>query len=378
MSSEQTLSEFEQRIQAQFGLSRGVLLLVGLACLLIGLLEIALPLSVFGSFVQLIGLLLLVSGAFKSLQLLPGRRSRANRERSWPVILLQVGVDLAMGLTLIRRWEGSARVTVVVFGLLFVLEGLILLYLALRAPNVTSRNTMCVTGASMVALGIVIGLGLVPDTMRWAGLFVGTKLVLFGGALCWIALRARPTDRELLYEVECPEPIPGELYAVYFGTAFHLGVYIGDGEVVHYLNDNHVYRVTWPRFLEGRVPQHWTYPDLEQEPLDRIVATALSEVGKTYPYNLLSFNCEHFAIYCKSAGKTRSSRYAQVASSMATVKAHPVLGLIAEVNTRAVEWLAFHFGGPAGKQLSLAIRRVGAAVTNWLISSARPASPADR
>ena len=83
-----------------------------------------------------------------------------------------------------------------------------------------------------------------------------------------------------------PEPETGELYAVYFGTAFHLGVYIGQGEVVHYLNDNYVYRVTWEKFLDGRTPEHWTYPDLDPVPADAVVRTALSEVGKTYPYNL--------------------------------------------------------------------------------------------
>ena len=98
----------------------------------------------------------------------------------------------------------------------------------------------------------------------------------------------------------CSIPQTGELYAVYFGTAFHLGVSIGNGEIVHYLNDNHVYRVTWEQFLEGRSPEHWTYPDLESIPVETVVRTALSEVGKTYEYSLLRFNCEHFAIYCKT------------------------------------------------------------------------------
>ena len=55
---------------------------------------------------------------------------------------------------------------------------------------------------------------------------------------------------------------------------------------------------------------------------------------------------------------------------------HPLLGTVAELNTRLFEWLAFHLGGPSGKRLSLAIRRLGAAVTNGLIalSPARSAS----
>ena len=113
-----------------------------------------------------------------------------------------------------------------------------------------------------------------------------------------------------------PEPEIGELYAVYFGTAFHLGVYIGQGEIVHYLNDNYVYRVTWEKFLDGRTPEHWPYPDLDPVPAEVVVRTALSEVGKTYPYDLLRFNCENFAIFCKSGGATYFSKYAQIAGGV--------------------------------------------------------------
>ena len=99
-----------------------------------------------------------------------------------------------------------------------------------------------------------------------------------------------------------------------------------------------------------------------------MVRTALSEVGKTYPYNLLRFNCENFAIFCKIS---RSNPFLEIRADCRRrerVATHPILGMVAELNTRFVEWLAFHFGGPAGKQLSLEIRRIGAAVTRWLVS----------
>jgi Lecithin retinol acyltransferase len=220
---------------------------------------------------------------------------------------------------------------------------------------------------------VVIVSRLVNDPIQWAGAFVGVKLLTFGGTLTWIAWKSLKSDAALVYELEMPEPETGELYAVYFGTAFHLGVYIGQGEIVHYLNDNFVYRVTWEKFLEGRTPEHWTYPDLEPVATDAVVRTALSEVGKTYPYNLLKFNCENFAIFCKSGGATYYSKYAQIAGGASGVATHPILGMVAELNTRFVEWLAFHLGGPAGKQLSLSIRRMGAAVTRWLVSGSSPA-----
>src|SRR5262249_28970675 len=151
---------------------------------------------------------------------------------------------------------------------------------------------------------------------------VGLKLLAFGGTLTWIALAALKSETALVYEAVALVPEVGEAYAVYFGTAFHLGVYIDMNEVVHYLDDNFVHRATWDTFLEGRDPEHWTYPDLEHVPAEIVVRTALSEVGKSYPYDLLRFNCEHFAIFCKSGGATRSSKYAQVAGSVANVSLH--------------------------------------------------------
>ena len=374
MGQSTKISGLEQRIEQQFGLSRGILLAVGIVCLLLGVLSMALPLLLFGSFSRLVGLVLLVSGVFKGAQLLLGLRSQTARERGWTAILLQVAIDVAMGLLLLNYWRASVRVATIAFGLLFLIEGLVLVDIALRSPTRRSRRLLLLSSLVTLGISLVILLNLVPDPLRWAGVFVGLKLLMFGAALSWIALRALRSDSSLLYEADIPVPETGELYAVYFGTAFHLGVYIGNGEIVHYLNDNHVHRVTWDRFLEKRVPQHWTYPDLAPVPVTAVIDTAISEVGKTYPYNLLRFNCENFAIYCKSAGTTRTSKYAQVASGVELVKTHPMIGLVAELNTRAVEWLAFHFGGPSGKELSLTIRRIGSAVTNWLIASARPAS----
>ena len=372
MSQSIKMSGFEQRIEQQFGLSRGILLTVGVACVLLGILSMTLPFSLFGSFLRFIGVVLLASGAFKAVQLLLGRRSPSARDRGWPAILLQVAIDVAMGLLLLNHWRGSVGVVTVALGFLFFLEGLVLADVALRSPTWHSRTLLLVCSLITLGIGAVILFHLVANPLRWAGVFVGLKLLTFGATLSWIALRALRSDASLLYEAKDLVPETGELYAVYFGTAFHLGVYLGDGEIVHYLNDNHVYRVTWEHFLENRTPQHWTYPDLPIVPVQTIIDTALSEVGKTYPYSLLRFNCENFAIYCKSGGATRTSKYAQVASGLETVKAHPLLGLVAELNTRVVEWLAFHYGGSAGKQLSLTIRRVGSAMTNWLLAAGRP------
>ena len=77
MDNEIKLSEFEQRVQERFGLNRTVLLAVGLACIGMGTLSVTLPLSFYRSLVQLVGGLLLGSGAIKALQLLLGRHSES-------------------------------------------------------------------------------------------------------------------------------------------------------------------------------------------------------------------------------------------------------------------------------------------------------------
>ena len=376
MDNEIKLSEFEQRVQERFGLNRTVLLAVGLACIGMGTLSVTLPLSFYRSLVQLVGGLLLGSGAIKALQLLLGRHSESARRPRLAGDRLRGAPRRVDGRSPFQPLAPSVSVVASMFGLLFLLEGLLLLYMAVRSPTATSHRLLTCCGAVSFAIGMLVLLRLVNDPLRWAGVFVGLKLLAFGGTLAWIALRARPTDRALVYESAPLSPETGEAYAVYFGTAFHLGVFIGNGEVVHYLNDNHVYRVPWDQFVAGRPPEHWTYPDLAPIAAEVVVQTALSEVGKTYQYNLLKFNCEHFAIYCKSGGRTYNSVYAQIAGGAANVAMHPLLGTVAELNTRLFEWLAFHLGGPSGKRLSLAIRRLGSAVTNGLIalSPARSAS----
>src|SRR5262245_2253989 len=123
MGHSTTISELEQRIEKQFGLSRGILLTVGIGCLVLGALSMALPLSTFGSFIRLVALLLIGSGAFKAVQLLLGRRSRASLQRGWPVIVLQVTIDLLMGLLLFNHTRASVRLVTTAFGLLFLIEG---------------------------------------------------------------------------------------------------------------------------------------------------------------------------------------------------------------------------------------------------------------
>jgi uncharacterized membrane protein HdeD (DUF308 family) len=370
MTKTDGFTEFERQVEERYGVNRGLVLVVGIISVLLGSIAALVPAEFFGSLLTGLGGLLILAGVAKAMQLFLGLRSASSRQRGWPLILVQVSLDVALGVVLMNHWWKSTAMAAALLGLFLIAEGLLYLFIAIRSPNLRSLVALSSCGIITAGIGLLLAFGLVSDPLKYAGPLIGVKLITFGLSLVWIAATSNRTESSLIYGAETPVPEPGELYAVYFGTAFHLGVYIGDGQVVHYLDDNHVYQVTWNQFLDGRTPQHWTYPDLEPVPLETIKATALAEVGKTYPYSLLTFNCENFAIYCKSGGATRSSKYAQVSGGVQAVALHPLVGIVVEIHTRIVEWVAFQFGGRYGKRLSLEIRRLGAWVTAWLLARA--------
>ncbi len=347
--------------------NRGIMLAVGVVCAGLGLFTLFVPRGLFGVVIWFIGGVLIGTGLLKATQLVLGASSRSSRRRGWPLILGQVFVDVGLGIVLLRHRDVGASVLAFVFMILLLVEAVILFVMGTRAPTVRLRVILWITAIVIFALALVSIFCTRLDPVLWVSVVTGLKLIVFGIALLSIVAFARATPDDVYDQGEVT-PIVGELYAVHFGAAFHLGVFVGDDRVVHYLDDNNVWHVTWETFLEGRYPHHWSYPDLPLVSEDLVVATALGEVGKTYPYSFLKHNCEHFAIYCKSGGTTQYSKFAQVPSSLSTVAVHPFVGMIAEMNMRIFEFLAFHLGGPSGKELSLTIRRIGSIVTMWLIT----------
>jgi hypothetical protein len=107
-------------------------------------------------------------------------------------------------------------------------------------------------------------------------------------------------------------------------------------------------------------------------PVDVVVKTAKAQAGKKMKYNLITNNCEHFAIYCKTGGAQRDSRYAQTSSAITNLKQRPFIAVFVEAYTRAGEWLAFHFGGTFGHKVSYRIRRFNSMVTAWMLSTKQP------
>ena len=98
MNQSRGLSQFQRRVEVQFGLNQGLLLVVGLGCLARGVLSGWLPMSLYGLLVWITGALLLWSGAIKSSQLLLRGRSEATRHRAWLLIVAQILLDVPLNL----------------------------------------------------------------------------------------------------------------------------------------------------------------------------------------------------------------------------------------------------------------------------------------
>ena len=169
MGSATGFENLERRIEEQFGLKRGIVMAVGIACLALGVLSIALPVGLYGTLIRLVGVLLFGSGAVKAGQLLIGRRSAAERSRSWPVIVCQVALDFLMGALLLNYWRASVSVATTVFGLLFLCEGLLMVYMALRSPTPRSRLMLALNGAGRGRdrRGDRFETGRRPDPLGW-------------------------------------------------------------------------------------------------------------------------------------------------------------------------------------------------------------------
>jgi uncharacterized membrane protein HdeD (DUF308 family) len=354
---------------------RVTLLAAGIATALLGLAAILSTLTLAKWTLKFLGVLLVLAGLVKLGQWAIGRLRDGPSTRGFLVVLGEAAIEVACGCFLIGHARLAIPVLSLILGLGLAADGIIQTFLAFKQSGLTSRISLHISGAASIVVAVLaVVFCRDPESMRWIGLLLGAKLLLFGAALVLISLTAPADDDALVYGSSRSLPtekVPGELYAVFFGPAFHLGVYIGGDEVVDYLNDNKVRRVSWETFLEGRRPQHWEYPDLPPVPPSEVIHTAVGCVGRERAYSFLKFNCENFAIYCKSGGRTIHSAYAQVSASVETVRRHPFLGSLLESYSRVFQWIAYTACGSLGKKAALGIRYLSARAAGLLMGGSQ-------
>lgn len=348
------------------------LLFMGIALSLLGLIIATTPYFLFSASAYLIAATLTVAAIVKSGHFFVNKNKNELTLKNITSILLSIVIDLALAFFIIKNKEYSFVALALLLGVIFIADGVNQFIIAWRTPTARGRILFFLNALITAGLGIFVFIFSRSLTMEWIALILGLKIISLGIVLIVMVLRSKH-DPVIYTKVDTAilHRIPGELYACYFGAAFHLGVYIGNNEMVHYRDDDLVHRTSWEEFLRGREPQHWVYPDLSHVPDKDVIRLAISQVGLKSKYNVLANNCEHFAIYWKSGGVTRFSKYAQISSAFENMNSRPIIGSLIELYGRAAEYIAFNFGGLLGKKASIKIRQFNSLVTAWMLRSVR-------
>ncbi len=373
MSNLAPLERFRENLVRTISKQRYTLLATGIIIALLGFASIIVPLAVAESILWLIGILFIISGLLKLAQWMVGKIRGGHQVHGFFVIFCHSVIDLLIGFFLFYRLSISVTLLAIVVGTALFADGLVQILIGLRLRDFRHRIILYVSGGLTCGVAILAAIFSRDPTMTdGLAILIGVKLLLFGGMLIYLSLTARDTHVAQIYGAPDPlevEKTPGEAYAVFIGNAFHLGVYVGENHVVDFRDTNMVYKVTWEQFLLGRQPQHWEYPDLPAVPPEDVCRFALDQVGKNLQYHFFTFNCEHFAIWCKSLGQLKASRFAQVNAAFDNVANRPLLGPMVEIYSRAMEMLAFKLGGVFGKRASLWLRGTSALLGRWILSS---------
>ncbi|MEN1678571.1 MAG: lecithin retinol acyltransferase family protein [Planctomycetota bacterium] len=350
------------------------LLLTGAAIASLGTAAILAPLYWAGSLLWLAGLFVLGSASLTILQFLWGW-ARGRRVRISLMFALGVLLELTVGALLMSETRVAIRLLALTVGLALVLEAAAQAFFSRHLDHRLSQIGLLLQAALTGGLGIAAFWYLGSEKVEAIVIVaLGVKLLLFGVALVQISFhKATDIEKRFVFGAQQPNVVketPGEVYAVFLGGGYHVGVYVGNGEVVDLLRELDSSRLTtWEDFLLGRDPEHWTYPDLPQVSTEEVVRVARESIGKNMPYNFLEFNCEHFSIYCKSGGTTTYSKYAQLSLCHEAISKRPLLGSAIELQARVVGAITHAFGGEFGKHASLRIRRASAFVTNRLLAA---------
>ena len=98
----------------------------------------------------------------------------------------------------------------------------------------------------------------------------------------------------------------------------HHGIYVGNGEVVHYLLDEGVTLSDLEEFSCGNAVWVRTHPGAPYSG-EECARRALSRLGEDQ-YNLVFNNCEHFATWC-ATGEQRSPQVERAAGGVAAAAA---------------------------------------------------------
>lgn len=108
------------------------------------------------------------------------------------------------------------------------------------------------------------------------------------------------------------------LKASRMGYAHH-GIYVGEGRVLHYLDNRGICECSLEEFADGMPTDTVPYLVFDTFDPEEIVRRAYSRMGES-EYSLVFKNCEHFATWCV-CGLEHSGQVQRAAAAMAGVGA---------------------------------------------------------
>jgi len=165
------------------GVSRGLLILLGIILIVTGCAAIGMPLVAGLAIELLIGWVLIVSGIMQSIY--------SFSSRGWgkfSMRLLAGLLYLLAGIMLIAHPLRGVLTLTALLGLLFSLEGMCKIIGSFQIREVANWGWLCMSGFLSLLIGIIIWRQW-PSSAVWAiGLLVGINILLRGWALIMLAV----------------------------------------------------------------------------------------------------------------------------------------------------------------------------------------------
>jgi uncharacterized membrane protein HdeD (DUF308 family) len=349
---------------------RTILLLSSLIMGAIGFATYLAPKWVATEIIYIFAAILFSVGLIELLMLI-GLFQQQRKGRSNLLLASSAVLHFSIAATLCYFRSVSVTAITLIFLTMITLESVLLLYFGARIKNAPARWWMLLGGllSLCVAAVSIIHFGK-PEWATWIAYLLAAKMLSIALLLAYVGLLTSDEDIALAFShtmMHQQAPAIGSIYAVFYGPAFHCGIAVENQKVVDFLNDCKVRHVTWEEFLLGRKAIALDHPDVEPGVADEISQFATSLVGRSAPYDGLNFNCENFAILCRSVGKTHTSRFTQVLVGKEMLLQHPWLGSTLQALNRGLSWSLYGMGGPVGKKVAFFFVWLTNRVSDWLI-----------
>lgn len=170
----------------------GVLLFLGIALVILGLLAVAYSIFFTLSAVLFVGVVLLAAGI---VELIHAFRSRGkSTEKLLFNVISGILYVIAGGIAIANPVLGAMTLTLAM-SIFFIIEGIIRIGSVIVHRNMRYWGWFLLGGVIDLVLGVLIAVGW-PATGLWIiGLFVGIEMIFYGIAWIDLALRSRTIER---------------------------------------------------------------------------------------------------------------------------------------------------------------------------------------